>query len=305
MRIGIAIDERGYTLGQVVDAARAAADAGIRAFWMGQHADWDPLVALALAGREVPGIGVGTAIALTYPRHPLTLASGALSVQAATGNRFTLGVGLSHQPVIEDQYGYSYQRPARHLREYLSALGPLLRGETVEYQGETLRAKGVTAVAGAEPPSLLVAALGPALLRLAGGLADGTIINWAGPKVLDEHVVPTISAAAQAAGRPAPRVLARVMVSVTRDADGVRDWVAEHFGLAATLASYRAMLDRGGAAGVADTVVAGDASAVEAELQRMTDAGATEFVVLPTGSGEERARTIELLGSLTAERTRR
>jgi F420-dependent oxidoreductase-like protein len=299
MRIGIGIDERGYTLGQVLNAARAAASAGIGTFWMGQHADWDPLLALTLAAREVPGIGVGTAIALTYPRHPLTLAAEALSVQAATGNRLTLGVGLSHQPVIEGQYGYSYQRPARHLREYLSALGPLLRGESIDYQGETLRAKGAVAVAGAKPPALLVAALGPALLRIAGELADGTITNWAGPKVLDEHVVPTISAAARAAGRPAPRVLAMVMVSVTSDPDGVRDWVAGHFGLAATLASYRAILDRGGAAGVADMVVAGDTTAVEAELRRMADAGATEFVVAPMGSDEERARTIEALGSLT------
>jgi F420-dependent oxidoreductase-like protein len=300
MRIGIGIDERGQTLGQVFGAARMAAGAGVQTFWMGQHADWDPLLALALVSREVPDIGVGTAIALTYPQHPLTLAAQALSVQAASGNRFTLGVGLSHQPVIEGQYGYSYQRPSRHMREYLSVLGPLLRGESVDYRGETLRANGAVGVAGAQPPPLLVAALGPVMLRIAGELADGTITNWAGPKSLAEHVVPTIGAAAQAAGRPAPRVLAMVMVSVTSDPAGARNWVASRFSLAGHLASYRVMLDREGASGVADMVVAGDAAAVEAEFQRMADAGATEFVVVPVGSEEERARTIEMAGSLTA-----
>jgi F420-dependent oxidoreductase-like protein len=298
MRMGIGIDERGLRLSQVLDAARTAASAGVGTFWMGQHADWDPLVALAVVGHEVPGISVGTAVALTYPRHPLTLAAQALSVQAATGNRFTLGVGLSHQPIIEGQYGYSFQRPARHLREYLSALGPLLRGESVDYQGETLRAGGAVAVAGAERPAVLVSALGPVMLRLAGELADGTITNWAGPKALAGHVVPTIGAAAQAAGRPAPRVLAMVMVSVTSDPAGVRERVAEQFGLAGSLPSYQAMLDREGAASVADMVIAGDARVVEAGLRRMADAGATEFVVVPLGSADERARTIELLGGL-------
>jgi F420-dependent oxidoreductase-like protein len=298
MQIGIGIDERGLTLSQVIEAARSAASAGIGMFWMGQHADWDPLVALPLVGREVPALRLGTAVVLTYPRHPLTLAGQALSVQAASGNRLTLGVGVSHQPVIEGQYGYSYQRPARHLREYLTALGPLLRGESVDYRGETVRASGAVAVAGAEPPALLVSALGPVMLRIAGELADGTITNWAGPKALAGHVVPTISAAAEAAGRPAPRVLAMVMVSVTADPAAVRESVAAQFGLAAELASYRAMLDREGAAGVADMVVAGDAPAVEAELRRMTDAGATELVIVPVGSDGDRARTAELLGSL-------
>jgi F420-dependent oxidoreductase-like protein len=296
--IGIGIDERGRTLSQILDEAQAASDAGIETFWMGQHADWDPLVALALVGREVPGIGVGTAIALTYPRHPLTLAGAALSLQAASGNRFTLGVGLSHQPIIEGQYGYSYRRPARHLREYLSALGPLLRGETIDYRGETLRANGGVAVTGARPPALLVSALGPVTLRIAGELADGTITNWAGPKSLAEHVVPTITAAAEAAGRPAPRILAMVMVSVTDDPVGVKNRVAEHFGLAGSLAGYRAMLDREGAGGVADMVIAGDATAVETSLRRMVDAGAGEFVVAPVGSDSERARTVEALGEL-------
>lgn len=298
MRIGIAIDERGLTLEEILATARTAAGAGIGTFWAGQHADWDPLIALSLVGREVPRIGLGTAVALTYPRHPLTQASGALSVQAATGNRFTLGIGLSHQPVIEGQYGYSYQRPARHLREYLSALGPLLRGETTDYQGETLRATGTVAVAGAEPPTVLVAALGPAMLRIAGELTDGTITNWMGPKALAGHVVPTISAAAHAAGRPAPKVLAMVMASVTNNPADRREWVARQFGLASTLASYRAALDAEGANGVADMAILGDEVTVEAELRRMRDAGATEFVAVPLGTPEERARTISFLGAL-------
>lgn len=296
MQIGLVVDERGRRLDELIAEARTAAEAGLSAFWMGQHYDWDPLLALNVIGREVPGIGLATGIVPTYPQHPLALASQTLSVQAATGNRFTLGVGLSHKPVIEGRFGYSYERPARHLREYLSALIPLLRGEAVTYQGETLTANGAVSVAGAEAPPVLVSALGPVMLRVAGELADGTITNWAGPKALSEHIVPAITKAA--AGRPEPRVVSMVMVSVTDDEAAVRSWVAENFGLSATLASYRAMLDREGANGVEDVIIAGDEQSVGKALRRQIDAGATEFGVVALGSPAERLRTIEFLATL-------
>jgi F420-dependent oxidoreductase-like protein len=294
MRIGLVIDERGRTLDGITEEARIATQAGLAALWLGQHYDWDPLVALTAVGREVPGLELATGIVPTYPLHPLALASQALSTQAATGNRLTLGVGLSHRQVIEARFGYSYDRPARHLREYLTALGAALRGEDVAYQGETLTARGSVTVGGARPPALLVAALGETTLRIAGELADGTITNWAGPGTLAGHVVPTITRAAIAP----PRIVAMVMVCVTGDEAAVRGWVAEHFGLAGTLPSYRAMLDREGAHGVEDMVVAGDEHRVEAELRRQAEAGVTEFAVVPLGSAAERRRTIDLVAAL-------
>ncbi|MBV9661041.1 MAG: TIGR03564 family F420-dependent LLM class oxidoreductase [Acidimicrobiales bacterium] len=300
MRIGIVIDERDRSIDHVIDAARRVAEGGFTRFWMGQHADWDPLVALTAVAREIPELPVGTAITLTYSRHPLSLAAQALSAQAATGNRLTLGIGLSHRPIVEGQYGYSFRRPASHLRDYLTVLGPVLGGQPVDYQGTTLRAAGTVTVNGAEPPPVLVSALGPRMLQVAGELADGTITNRVGPKTLAEHIVPTITAAARAADRPAPRVLAMVMVAVTDNPSEVREHAARHFSLAGQLPSYRAMLDREGADGVADMIIAGDLRTVETRLQRMVDAGVSEFVASPLGSDTERTRTIEALRDLSS-----
>jgi F420-dependent oxidoreductase-like protein len=189
-RIGLFVDEMGPSLDAVVDQARAAADAGFAGVWVGQRTGRDALTTLAVAGSQVPGVELGTGVVPTYPRHPLALAAQALTVQEAVGGRVTLGVGVSHRPIVEDQFGYSFDRPARHLREYLSALVPLLRGENVTYRGETITAVGAVDLAGVAPPSVLVGALGPAMLLVTGELADGTITTWATAAGLADHVVP-------------------------------------------------------------------------------------------------------------------
>jgi F420-dependent oxidoreductase-like protein len=300
MRIGIEVgDAMGPVLLEtIVDRVREAAAARLSAVWMAQVFGWDALTALAVAGREVPGIALGTAVVPSYPRHPLALASQALSVQAATGNRLSLGIGPSHQAVIEGMFGQSFAKPARHLRDYLAVLAPLLRGEAVSYQGETLKVEGKIDVPGAEPPSLLIGALGPVMLRLAGELTDGTITAWTGPATIADYIVPTITKAASAAGRPQPRVVAGVLVHVTPDTDAARIRIAERFAMAGLAPSYRAMLDREGASNPEDLLVTGDESAVERELRRYFEAGATELLVFPVGPDEERARTVALLGDL-------
>ncbi len=296
MRIGVFVDEMGPSLETVIDQSQAAAEAGFAGVWLGQRTGRDALTTLALAGRQTPGIELGTAVVPTYPRHPLALAAQALTVQEAVGGRLTLGLGVSHQYIIEGQYGYSFDRPARHLREYLSALVPLLRGESVTYQGETLKAVGAVDVAAATPPSVLVGALGPAMLRVAGELADGTITTWATPSALAEHIVPTIT---KAAGRRTPRVIASTVVCVTSHEDDRRAWVTENFGMVGQLPIYRAMLDRGHATGPQDTVVIGDEAVVERQIRQLFDAGATELVVVLLGSEEEQARTTALLTDLS------
>jgi F420-dependent oxidoreductase-like protein len=288
------------TSDDVVAEVRRAADLGLAGAWWGQVFGWDALTSLTAAGLSVPDLPLGTAVVPTYPRHPLALASQALTVQATLGDRLTLGVGPSHAPLVEGAFGLPFDRPARHTREYLQALVPLLRGEAVDVRGELVRAAGQVAVAGAAPPSVLLAALGPAMLRVAGELTDGTIVTWAGPRALGEHVVPRLTAAAEGAGRPAPRVVLSLPVAVTGDEGGARAWVVERFGMAGDLPSYRAVLDREGASGVADVVVAGDEAAVARRLRALADAGATELVAVPYGPPEQVSRTLEVLAGLDA-----
>jgi F420-dependent oxidoreductase-like protein len=293
MRIGLFVSTGAATLKAMTDQVKAAADAGLDSAYFTQLVSWDSLTVAALSAQF--DIDLGTAVVATYPRHPLALAGQALTVQAATGGRLTLGVGPSHPQVIEGQYGLSYERPARHTREYLSALMPLLRGEQVDFRGETLSANGQLPI-DVEPPSVLLSALGPAMLRIAGELADGTVTVWTGPAGIADHVRPTLTRAA--AGRPDPRIVSVVLASVTADPDGAREQVAAALGAASDLPSYRALLDRQGLASVADLLVAGDESTVAKTLREYADAGATEILVSRFGSAEDQARTLALLSSL-------
>lgn len=300
MRIGLLLDERGMAFPDLTRAVRDAADSGLSAVWAGHHYAWDPLTALAVAGREAPRIEVGTAIVPTFPVHPRALASQALTAAAALGpRRLTLGVGVSHKLIIEGQFGLAFDRPARHMREYLTVLGSLLRGEGADYRGETLANAGPVETPGAEAPSLLVAALGPAMLRIAGEFADGTVTTWTGPKGLDTHIVPTLRAAAHAAGRREPRIVAGVFAAVTDDPDGVRQRFASAFAIAGELPSYRAVLEREGASAPGDLLVTGDEKEVERDLRRHLDAGATELAVSVFGTEEEHRRTMDLMRALS------
>ena len=283
MRIGLFTIAGMAPLDDIVTQVRQARDAGLDSAFFGHAGSWDALLTAAVAGREVPGIEVGTAIVPTYPRHPLALASQALTAQAMTGGRFALGIGPSHPQVIEGAHGISYERPARHVREYLSALRPLLRGEDVDYHGETLTAVGKLDAPGATPPPVLVSALGPAMLRIAGELADGTVTTWVGADAMADHIVPSITKAAEAAGRPAPRVLAGVIVAVTTDPDAVRSDLADQLGAASDFPAYRAVLDRQGLSGVHETVIAGDETTVARRLRRFADAGVTDLLISPRG----------------------
>jgi F420-dependent oxidoreductase-like protein len=300
MRIGIGVGEalEMVTREETLEQVRAAEVAGFATAWWAQIFNWDALTTIAVVGAQVPRIALGTAVVPTYPRHPLMLASQALTVQTAIGNRLRLGIGPSHRVMMEDLYGYSFERPARHIREYLSALGPLLRGESVSYQGETLRAIGQIDVPGARPPSVLLAALGPTMLRIAGELTDGTITAWTGPKTIAGHIVPTIVGAAKAAGRPDPQIIANGLVSVTSDPAEARGLVAERYGVAGQVPSYRAMLDRENVAGPADLAIVGDEAAVARQLRQYADAGSTEFLAYVFGTPEDRARTVALLAGL-------
>jgi F420-dependent oxidoreductase-like protein len=284
----------------VVTAAREAAEQGFASFWMPQIFQLDALTTLAVVGREVPGIFLGTSVVPTYPRHPMVLAQQALTVQVATGNRLMLGIGLSHQVVVEGMWGYSFDKPARHMREYLDVLQPLLAERAVSFEGETLKGAGTVDVGGAaQAPPVLLAALAPRMLELAGSRTDGTVTWMTGPATIESHIVPSIGKAAADAGRPTPHVCVGLPVCVTDDVDGARERAAAGFAVYGHLPSYRAMLDKEGAAGPADVAIVGDEATVEAGIRRVAEAGGTDFAAAEfPGTDDERRRTRDLLRSL-------
>jgi F420-dependent oxidoreductase-like protein len=301
MRIGLGLEMDG-TIDEVVARAKVLAGTGVESLWSSQIFGWDTLTALAVVGREVPALTLGTAVVPVHPRHPTMLAAQALTVQAATGGRLVLGIGLSHKMVVEGMWGFSFDHPARYMEEYLSILMPMLAGEQVSFQGDALRANtlGPPETAGATPPPVLVAALGPVMLGIAARQAQGTVTWMVGLTTLADHIVPTITAAAAAAARPAPQVVVTLPVCVTADADAARERAGRIFSIYGQLPSYRAMLDREGAAGPPDVAIVGDEDQVSTAIGRLADAGATEFSAAVYGTPDEVTRTQALLGSLSA-----
>ena len=286
----------------LVSQARDAAAAGLASVWLGQMYDLDALTALAAVAVQVPEIGLGTAVTVTHTRHPITMSSQAQTVQAASGGRLVLGLGVSHRRPIEQRYGIDFDRPARHMREYLSALRPLLRDGKVAFQGQTLTADTTGfpgRVSGSTPPTVLIAALGPAMLRLAGELADGTVTWMAGLSTIERHIVPVITAAA--AGR-APQVAVSLPVCVTSEPDQARERAARALAFYSNVPSYRAMLDREGVTSPGEIAIIGDEQHLAKQLRRLTDAGATHFIANTNGvtTPSEHRRTLAALGAFLA-----
>jgi F420-dependent oxidoreductase-like protein len=298
MKIGLMLDSS-RPLDDVIAEAAHVAETGFASVWCTQIFGFDAIGLLGMVGREVAGIELGTAVVPIQPRHPLVMASQALTTQAATRGRFTLGVGLSHQIVVEGIFGLGFDRPVARMREYLSVLVPLLNREVVSFSGETVRTNTIGPLEiEAQPPQVVVAALGPAMLRVAGELASGTVTWMTGPSTVESHIVPTIGAAARSAGRSDPRVVVSLPVCVTADEAAARAKVAQVFAIYGQLPSYRAMLDREGAEGPADVGIVGDAAFVRSQLRRLESAGATDFAASVVGNAEERAETMELLAEV-------
>ena len=303
MRIGILTAETGgdQAVVMLADQLRQAADDGFASVWMSNIFGLDALTSLAVAGSHVPGIELGTAVVPTYPRHPAVLAQQALTAALAVGpGRLQLGIGLSHQIVIENMYGYSFDKPARHMREYLSVLLPLLDGTPANVDGSTLSAHIGLSVPRAGRVPVLLAALAPRMLSLAGEQTDGTVLWMTGPATIRDYVVPALSAAASAAGRPSPRVVCILPVCVTDDPAAARASATQELAIYGQLPSYRAMLDREGAAGPGDVAIAGDEDTVAAQILALADTGVTDFVAAEIARGEDRKRTRDLLKAIIA-----
>ena len=285
----------------LISRAGEAREQGFTSIWLPQVFGIDALTAIAVAGQRVPDITFGTAVVPTYPRHPMMLAQQALTVNGAIGDRLVLGIGPSHKPVVEGMWGISFDKPVRHIREYLECLGPMLNDKKARFSGEAVTARGDLTI-DAPAPKVMVSALGPQLLKVTGRLADGTILWMTGPTTIAEHTVPTITAAAEEAGRPAPEIVAGFPVCVT---DGsaettaqARERAAKEFAVYGTLPSYRAMLDREGYAGPDDLAIIGGTAEVEDRIRSLADRGVTTFAASEFGSREQRAATRELLVSM-------
>lgn len=299
MRIGLGLEMNG-TIDDVVARAQGLAATGVSSLWSSQIFGWDTLTALAVVGREVPTVTLGTAVIPVHPRHPTMMAAQALTVQAATGGRLVLGIGLSHKMVVEGMWGFSFDHPARYMEEYLSILMPMLAGEQVSFQGDALRTNtlGPPETEGATAPPVLVAALGPQMLGIAARQAAGTITWMVGLTTLSDHIVPTITAAASKASRPDPEIVVTLPVCVTADPDGARERAGRTFSIYGQLPSYRAMLDREGASGPPDVAIVGSEEEVSASIRRFSDAGATVFSAVAYGTPDEISLTHALLGTM-------
>ena len=301
MRIGVPLQEPSGPdpMSGLREQVQRAADDGFASVWLSNIFGLDALTALAVAGNQVGGIELGTAVVPTYPRHPAALAQQALTAAAACGGgRLVLGIGVSHKIVIEDMYGYDFGQPVRHMREYLAVLLPLLERRHASFTGETVRANIGLTVPGEGRVPVMLAALGTQMLRLAGQQTDGTILWMTGPATVRDHVVPVITEAAAAAGRPAPRVVCILPVCVTSDPEAARQRAARLFAIYGQLPSYRAMLDREGAAGPGDVAIVGDEDAVGAQISALAEAGVTDFVAGEYGNAEDAARTHAFVRSL-------
>ena len=304
MRIGLS--GGASSVEKMVEQAVEAEAAGFSSLWYASAIGGDPLVAMALAGRATSSIELGTSVLQTYTCHPVLQANRAAAVVAAMGRPgFTLGIGPSHAPVIEDGYGLSYAHPGRHTQEYVTVLMSLLETGTADFVGDDLQVhSGGRATAPEHPVPVLVAALAPRLLRVAGEQTAGTILWMANGRAVETHVAPRIRSAAEGAGRAAPRIVAGLPVAVHDDVDEARGTAAEQFAAYGTLPNYQRILDIGGAAGPADAAIVGDEAAVTAGIAGLFEAGATDVwaAIFPVGADRRasRERTRALLEQLVA-----
>jgi F420-dependent oxidoreductase-like protein len=316
VRIGVQIGpERGRyreKVARLIEAAQKAERDGFASVWVPQIPDeFDAMTALTLMGHSTSRIELGTAVVPLQSRHPVALAQQALSTQAVCEGRFVLGVGPSHHWVVSDMLGLPYERPAHLVRNYLEVLGAAFAGPgPVDVENDVFRIHNPLDVTDLPPTPILVAALAPVMLRIAGELASGTILWMADERAIGDHVVPRITKAAAEAGRPAPRVVAGVPVTLCRndEVDGVRAWANQALGHAEYSPNYERLLEQGDATDVGDICAAGDEETVLERLRSFRDAGATDLGVrvLPYGASREariesRDRTLAFLSELCPE----
>jgi F420-dependent oxidoreductase-like protein len=272
----------------VVDQARRAFEIGVGQAWFSQQFSHDAISLAGLVGAAVPGLGVGTFVVPINPRHPLIISTLAQTAQAAAHGNFSLGLGLGAKAIETEAFGTTWANPAGRLREHLQVLRSIFDTGAVDFHGKELSAatspEWPLTLPGGTPIPVYVAAMGPKALRVTGELADGTLPYLAGPRTLEEFIVPTISDAAAAAGRPAPRIIAAVPVAVCDDEEDVRRIATRELSFYESIPSYATVMAREQVERAGDLAAVGPADAVRRQLQRYLDAGATDLVLAPLRS---------------------
>src|SRR3954452_13083503 len=301
MRIGL--NGGASSVDKMVEQAQRAEADGSTSLWYPSAVPGDPVTPRTLIGRSASMIERGTAVLQTYTSHPVLQANRVAAAAMVMGRPgFTLGLGPSHQPVIEGMYGLPYETAGRHTEEYIGIVAALLRGEAVDASGKELNLHGVHLQPLAQPVQVLVAALGPRLLRVAGSMTDGTILWMANARSIESHVAPRIRSAAADAGRPAPRIVAGLPVGVHDDVSEAREAVARQFTVYGQLPNYQRILAHGGVTGPAEAAIVGDEASVAEQLQGLINAGATDVWAAIFTAGDDaagsRRRTRALLNDL-------
>lgn len=277
---------------------------GFTSYWLAQTGLADALGVLGAAGPGTNVIQLGTAVVPTWTQHPMALAASALTAQSASHGRLVLGIGLSHKPAVEGRWHMTWEKPIRHVLDYLDVLQPLLAGEAVQHRGEvwSLTNDGPLPRPTEDAPKVMLAALGDQMLRIAGRRTDGTILWCVGPRTIETHIAPRIHDAADAADRHAPAIVCSIPCWVTDDPQPARDLIAQLLSVYAELPSYRSMLDIEGVHGLGELSFVGTEQEVRDRIGAVADAGATDFTaVVMGGNPDETAATRALLASIAAE----
>ena len=288
MRIGLT--GGAATVEKIVTQAQQAEADGFSALWYASAVAGDPLVAMAIAGRATTSIELGTAVLQTYPCHPLLQANRVGAAANGMGRPgLTLGLGPSHASVVRDVLGLAYTHVAQNTEEYLRILTALLRDEDVDFTGAHWSLHSQGRMVGVEHRvPVLLAALGPQMVRMAGRYADGVVLWMAAAKAIEDRIAPSLIKEAARVGRAVPRIVAGLPVAVHTDPDEARQAVAATSGGYAKMPNYQRIIEAGGGSCPADLAIVGEEDAVRTGLQRLLDAGATEIWVQPVAVGSDR-----------------
>jgi len=308
MRIGLT--GGGSSVDSIVRQAQKAEADGFSSLWYASGVAGDPLVAMAFAGRATQSIELGTAVLQTYPCHPLLQANRVVAAANGMGRPgLTLGLGPSHAPVVEGVLGLSYENPGRHTEEYLRIIAALLRTGDADVDGADWSVHSGGRMAESDHPiPILLSALSPRMLGIAGRFADGVVLWMASAAAIGTSIVPLLQTAAVEAGRPGPRVVAGLPVAVHDDLGQARDAVNATAVGYAGMRNFKRIIDAGGGASPADVAILGAESTVRRRIADLSAVGVTDVWAQPVAVGDDRLqrreslhRTRTLLGELARE----
>ena len=245
----------------------------------------DSFTVLAALAMRTERISLGTAVAPIYHRSPASMAQTAATLDELSAGRFRLGLGVGHRVTMGGWHGQEIGPPVAEMREYLAIVRAILAGEPPP---DGKRWRSTFAFIGLTPRAdlpIYLAGLSPAMLRLAGEVADGVIL-WACPsQYVRDVVLPEVTRGRQTAGKGLDgfTIMAAVPAAVGGDRgtvlDGVRSELHRYFGLP----FYRAMFD---AAGFGRDLAAYDAAAPDVQAQKR--AIGEEFIEALCALGDER-----------------